>query len=26
MQRWIDLGVIAHNVIQIGRCLALQWA
>jgi IS5 family transposase len=26
MQRWIGLGVIAHNVIQIGRCLALQRA
>src|SRR5260370_41115395 len=26
MQRWIGLGVIADNVIQIGRCLALQRA
>jgi IS5 family transposase len=25
-QRWIGLGVIADNVIQIGRCLALQRA
>jgi hypothetical protein len=24
MQRWVGLGVIADNVIQIGRCLALQ--
>ena len=26
MQRWVGLGVIADNVIQIGRCLALQRA
>jgi IS5 family transposase len=26
MQRWVDLGVIADNIIQIGRCLALQRA
>ena len=26
MQRWIGLGVIADNVIQIGRCLSLQGA
>jgi len=26
MQRWIGLGVIADNVIQIGRSLALQRA
>ncbi len=24
MQRWVDLGVIADNIIQIGRCLALE--
>jgi hypothetical protein len=24
MQRWVGLSVIADNVIQIGRCLALQ--
>ena len=24
MQRWVGLGVLADNVIQIGRCLALQ--
>ena len=24
IQRWVGLGVIADNVIQIGRCLALQ--
>jgi IS5 family transposase len=26
MQRWVGLGVLADNVIQIGRCLALQRA
>ncbi len=26
MQRWVGLGVIADNIIQIGRCLALQRA
>jgi IS5 family transposase len=26
MQRWVGLGVIADNVIQIGRCLATQGA
>jgi hypothetical protein len=26
MQRWIGLGVIADNFIQIGRCLSLQRA
>jgi hypothetical protein len=26
MQRWVGLGVIANNIIQIGRCLALQRA
>jgi hypothetical protein len=26
MRRWIGLGVIADNIIQIGRCLALQRA
>jgi IS5 family transposase len=24
MQRWVGLGLIADNIIQIGRCLALQ--
>jgi hypothetical protein len=24
MRRWVGLGVIADNIIQIGRCLALQ--
>jgi IS5 family transposase len=24
MQRWVGLGVIADNIIQIGRCLAMQ--
>jgi hypothetical protein len=24
MQRWVGLGVIADNLIQIGRCLAVQ--
>src|ERR1700719_4507415 len=26
MQRWVGLGVIADNIIQIGRCLTLQRA
>jgi hypothetical protein len=26
MQRWVGLGVIADNLIQIGRCLAVQRA
>jgi IS5 family transposase len=26
MQRWVGLGVIADNIIQIGRCLAMQMA
>jgi Transposase DDE domain len=26
MQRWVDLGVIAYNLIQIGRYLAVQRA
>src|SRR5215469_1402053 len=26
MQRWVGLGVIADNIIQIGRCLAMQRA
>ena len=26
MQRWVGLGVIPDNIIQIGRCLALQRA
>ena len=26
MRRWVGLGVIADNIIQIGRCLALQRA
>src|SRR5450755_4316601 len=26
MQRWVGLGVIADNIIQIGRCLAVQRA
>ena len=26
MQRWVGLGVVADNVIQIGRCLAMQTA
>jgi IS5 family transposase len=26
MRRWVGLGVVADNVIQIGRCLALQRA
>jgi IS5 family transposase len=26
IQRWVGLGVIADNIIQIGRCLALQRA
>jgi transposase, IS5 family len=26
MQRWVGSGVIADNIIQIGRCLAVQWA
>jgi len=26
MERWVGLGVIADNLIQIGRCLALQCA
>jgi IS5 family transposase len=26
MQRWVGLGVIADNIIQIGRCLAIQRA
>lgn len=26
MQRWVGLGVLADNVIQMGRCLALQRA
>jgi hypothetical protein len=26
MQRWVELGVIADNLIQIVRCLAVQRA
>ena len=26
MQRWVGLGVIADNIIQIGRCLAVKRA
>jgi IS5 family transposase len=26
MQRWVGLGIIADNIIQIGRCLAMQRA
>src|SRR3989441_7173720 len=26
MERWVGLGVIADNLIQIGRCLAMQRA
>ena len=26
MQRWVGLGVVADNIIQMGRCLALQHA
>jgi len=26
MERWVGLGVIADNLIQMGRCLAMQRA